>query len=201
MEKKWNAMEKLWKSYGISFLGICANPVTVLCLSDGIDLVSPREHSWPKWVEMNWTSRQRTFTSHTRPQSKGTVGGIVLNFSCPPQFTTVSGGGQIRVWNSLWLNFIFFNFILIGFRNQQLQFVLDKTPCYYTKMKCLRLSYMFIWFPFWRGQCLPQSNLSYMFIWFPFFRGQCLPQSNLSYMFIWFPFFRGQCLPQSHLSL
>ena len=26
MEKNWNAMEKLWKSYGISFLGICANP-------------------------------------------------------------------------------------------------------------------------------------------------------------------------------
>ena len=27
MEKNWNAMEKLWKSYGISFLGICTNPV------------------------------------------------------------------------------------------------------------------------------------------------------------------------------
>ena len=26
MEKNWNAMEKLWKSYGISFLGICTNP-------------------------------------------------------------------------------------------------------------------------------------------------------------------------------
>ena len=25
-EKNWNAMEKLWKSYGISFLGICTNP-------------------------------------------------------------------------------------------------------------------------------------------------------------------------------
>ena len=30
MEKNWNAMEKLWKSYGISFLGICANPVKSL---------------------------------------------------------------------------------------------------------------------------------------------------------------------------
>ena len=29
MEKNWNAMEKLWKSYGISFLGICTNPVDV----------------------------------------------------------------------------------------------------------------------------------------------------------------------------
>ena len=28
MEKNWNAMEKLWKSYGIFFLGICTNPVT-----------------------------------------------------------------------------------------------------------------------------------------------------------------------------
>ena len=27
MEKNWNAMEKLWKSYGISFPGICTNPV------------------------------------------------------------------------------------------------------------------------------------------------------------------------------
>ena len=27
MEKNWNAMEELWKSYGISFLGICTNPV------------------------------------------------------------------------------------------------------------------------------------------------------------------------------
>ena len=26
-KKNWNAMEKLWKSYGISFLGICTNPV------------------------------------------------------------------------------------------------------------------------------------------------------------------------------
>ena len=26
MEKNWNAMEKLWKSYGISFPGICTNP-------------------------------------------------------------------------------------------------------------------------------------------------------------------------------
>ena len=25
--KYWNAMEKLWKSYGIFFLGICTNPV------------------------------------------------------------------------------------------------------------------------------------------------------------------------------
>ena len=25
-KKNWNAMEKLWKSYGISFLGICTNP-------------------------------------------------------------------------------------------------------------------------------------------------------------------------------
>ena len=28
-KKNWNAMEKLWKSYGISFLGICTNPVLV----------------------------------------------------------------------------------------------------------------------------------------------------------------------------
>ena len=28
MEKNWNAMEKLWKSYGISFLEICTNPVS-----------------------------------------------------------------------------------------------------------------------------------------------------------------------------
>ena len=30
MEKNWNAMEKLWKSYGISFLGICSNPEFIL---------------------------------------------------------------------------------------------------------------------------------------------------------------------------
>ena len=30
MEKNWNAMEKLWKSYGISFPGICTNPDNTL---------------------------------------------------------------------------------------------------------------------------------------------------------------------------
>ena len=33
MEKNWNAMEKLWKSYGIFFLGICTNPD--LCFFNG----------------------------------------------------------------------------------------------------------------------------------------------------------------------
>ena len=35
-KKNWNAMEKLWKSYGISFLGICTNPAckTWLWLAD-----------------------------------------------------------------------------------------------------------------------------------------------------------------------
>ena len=34
-KKNWNAMEKLWKSYGISFLGICTNPVEYYFLSSG----------------------------------------------------------------------------------------------------------------------------------------------------------------------
>ena len=33
MEKNWNAMEKLWKSYGISFLEICTNPGYSLSLN------------------------------------------------------------------------------------------------------------------------------------------------------------------------
>ena len=34
-KKNWNAMEKLWKSYGISFLGICTNPARARHFSSG----------------------------------------------------------------------------------------------------------------------------------------------------------------------
>ena len=35
MEKNWNAMEKLWKSYGISFLEICTNPAYIFYMGGG----------------------------------------------------------------------------------------------------------------------------------------------------------------------